>query len=478
MIKRMQIRLLSITLLLLLAMVTEAQNNPDLSGRHIREWEQLKYGMFIHFNMNTFAGAEYDNGKMPAESFNPTSPDVDQWILTARDAGMKYAVLTAKHTGGFCLWDSKVKWKGKEYDYDIASSGYKKDIVALFMESCSKYKIKPALYYCLWDDHNEPVSTKDEYFKLTRDHISELVSNYKGLVELWIDIPSRLTPDQRNELYAIVKTTQPDCLVTCNNGFTDGAVLANFPADITNGERTLPPVSGHNPIRSINGKEYYIPMEVCQTINQNWFWIAGDVTKSVRTLYHWYSETIKRGASFLLDVPPDLSGRIPQNLVERLTALKEIIDSPNKLQPLQTLTGYKPVMSSSLFEGRVEYLPEYAVDEDPNTRWLAQSSDPRPTITVDLGDNKRFSTLFVSEPYDPHIQAFEFQYLDGDEWKTLIKGTLAGLNFTKQFPSVEARMIRLVITKFKTGENRINVLSFPGKPPPVEGVTLSEFQVF
>ena len=134
---------------------------------------------------------------------------VRMWIngyWTARDAGMKYAVLTAKHTGGFCLWDSKVKWKGKEYDYDIASSGYKKDIVAHFMESCRKYKIKPALYYCLWDDHNEPVSTKDEYFRLTRDHITELVTSYKGLVELWIDIPSRLTPDQRNELYSIVKT--------------------------------------------------------------------------------------------------------------------------------------------------------------------------------------------------------------------------------------------------------------------------------
>ena len=405
---------------------------------------------------------------------------VRMWIsgsVTARDAGMKYAVLTAKHTGGFCLWDSKVKWKGKEYDYDIASSGYKKDIIALFMESCRKYKIKPALYYCLWDDHNEPVSTKDEYFKLTRDHIRELVTNYKGLVELWIDIPSRLTVDQRNELYSIVKTHQPDCLVTCNNGFTDGSVLANFPADITNGERTLPPASGHNPIRSINGKEYYIPMEVCQTINQNWFWIAGDVTKSVRTLYHWYSETIKRGASFLLDVPPDLSGTIPQNLVERLMELKEVIDNPGRIPPLQTLTGYRPVKASSLFEGRVEYLPECAVDEDPNTRWLAQSSDTMPVLTVDLGSIKRFNTINIMEPYNSHIEAFEIQYLDGEEWKTLFKGTTIDSKFSKQFAAVESSKVRMVITKFKTGENPYNVLSFPGSPPPVEGVTISEFQV-
>ena len=455
-----------------------AQYGQGVAGSNVKEWEQLKYGMFIHFNMNTFAGAEYDNGKMAAESFNPVNTDVDQWLLTARDAGMKYAVLTAKHTGGFCLWDSKVIWKGKEYDYDVASSGYKKDIVAQFIQSCRKYGIKPALYYCLLDDHNEPVSTKDEYFQLARDHIRELVTNYKGLAELWIDIPSRVTPDQQKELFSIVKTHQPDCLVTCNNGFSDGSVLANFPADITNGERTLPPESGHNPVCLVNGKKYYIPMEVCQTINQNWFWMPGDVTKSVRTLYYWYSETISRGANFLLDVPPDLSGRIPEDLVARLMELKKVIDNPGTVPPLQTLTGYKPVKASSIFEGRVEYLPEYAVDEDPNTRWLAQTSDSMPTLTVDLGKAARFGSVVILEPYTPHIQAFEFQYLQGGEWETIISGQEIGEKFTRQFHMVEGCMVRLVITRFKTGENRFNVLSFPRVTPPFEGVTISEFQVF
>lgn len=475
--KGMQAISLLAAVLMLWPVLIYAQSAPGVAGNNVKEWEQLKYGMFIHFNMNTFAGAEYDNGKMPVESFNPSRLDVDQWIRTARDAGMKYAVLTAKHTGGFCLWDSKVKWKGKEYDYDIASSGYKKDIVAQFMESCSNYHIKPALYYCLWDDHNEPVSSKEEYFRLTRDHITELVTRYKGLTELWIDIPSRLTPVQRKELYSIVKKYQPDCLVTCNNGFTDGSVLSNFPADITNGERTLPPVTGHEPVREINGTKYYIPMEVCQTINQNWFWMPGDVTKSVRTLYYWYSETIKRRASFLLDVPPDLSGCIPETLVERLRELKVVIDDPGKMPPLQTLTGYKTVKASSLFDGRVEYLPEYAVDEDPNTRWLAQSSDTLPTLTVDLGAIERFNTVNITEPYSSHIQAFEIQYLVEGEWKTLFKGTSIDSKFTKQFAPVESSKVRMVITKFKTGENPFNVLSFPGSPPPVEGVTLSEFQV-
>jgi len=469
---------LCMVLLAVLPVFLAAQPEPVTSASQVAAWESMKYGMFIHYNMNTYAKAEYDTGKMPAEAFNPDNPDADQWIRTARDAGMKYAVLTAKHTGGFCLWDSKVIFKGREYDYDIASSGYKKDIVALFMESCRKYKVKPALYYCLWDDHNQPVSTPEEYFQLTKGHITELVSNYRGLAEIWIDIPGVLKPAQRAELYAIAKTAQPDCLVTCNNGFTDGSSLANFPADITNGERTLPPVSGHNPIREVNGKKYYIPMEVCQTINQNWFWMAGDVTKSVRTLYHWYHETTSRGANLLLDVPPDLTGQIPQNLVDRLMELKKVIDNPELLPQLKTLTGYKPVAATSLIDNRVEYLPEYAVDEDPNTRWVAQPGDTLPALTVDLGEFKRFNTVILQEPYLAHIQAFEVQYLQNDEWKTLLKGTGIGPNFSKQFPTVESRMVRLLITKFVTGENPFNVISFPGTPPPKEGVTIAEFQLF
>jgi alpha-L-fucosidase len=465
-----------LSILAFLPVLLFAQYGPATSQGQVSEWEKLGYGMFIHFNMNTYAGAEYDDGKMPALGFSPAQLDVDQWIRTAKASGMKYAVLTAKHTGGFCLWDSKARWKGKEYDYDVASSGYKTDIVAQFVICCRKYDIRPALYYCLWDDHNQPGSTKDEYFQLTKDHITELVTNYKGLVELWIDIPSRLEPDQRTELYNIVKINQPECLVTCNNGFSDGTVLSNFPADITNGERTLPPVAGHDPDYHINGKTYYIPMEVCQTINQNWFWLPGDITKSVRTLYYWYNETIKRGANFLLDVPPDLSGRIPENLVRRLIELKEIIDNPDMLPPLRTLTGYRPVNASSFFDNRVEYLAEYAVDEDPNTRWLAGTTDTLPTLTVDLGGLKKFSSVIISEPYDEHIQAFEVQYLNGGEWISIFKNTAVGPEFRKQFPEVESRMVRIVITKFIVGENPYNVLSFPGSPPPREGVTLSEFQ--
>jgi hypothetical protein len=131
-----------------------------------------------------------------------------------------------------------------------------------------------------------------------------------------------------------------------------------------------------------------------------------------------------------------------------------------------------------LYEKRVEYLPENAVDEDPNTRWVADTSDAIPVLTVDLGGIKRFNEVVIMEPYEAHIKSFEFQIRIGEKWKTLVSGTGIGQEFVKQFPSAEARMVRLVITGYRTGRNPYNVLSFPGVPPPVEGVTLSEFQIY
>ena len=82
----------------------------------LRKFEQLQFGVSFHFSMNTFTGNDYETGSVPASTYNPTNLDVRQWIAAARDLGARYAVLTAKHMSGFCLWDSA------NYDYDVAAS--------------------------------------------------------------------------------------------------------------------------------------------------------------------------------------------------------------------------------------------------------------------------------------------------------------------------------------------------------------------
>jgi alpha-L-fucosidase len=104
--------------------------------------------MFIHFGMSTFDGDELSKGDKSSSSYRPDKLDVDQWVSVARDAGMKYAVLTAKHVAGHCLWPSR------HTDYHVATSGNKTNGVEAFVTACAKRGVKPGLYYCSWDNHH------------------------------------------------------------------------------------------------------------------------------------------------------------------------------------------------------------------------------------------------------------------------------------------------------------------------------------
>ncbi|HDY89148.1 MAG TPA: twin-arginine translocation signal domain-containing protein, partial [bacterium] len=127
---------------------TQKRGSQRLSLKQLKNWEDLHYGMFIHFGMSTFVENELPDGRSPSSTYAPDSLDVDQWISVARDAGMKYAVLTTKHVAGHCLWPSK------HTDYTVASSGNTTDVVEKFVKACDKRGIKPGFYYCSWDNHN------------------------------------------------------------------------------------------------------------------------------------------------------------------------------------------------------------------------------------------------------------------------------------------------------------------------------------
>ena len=135
-----------------------------------------------------------------------------------------------------------------------------------------------------------------------------------------------MSESQRQELYELVKKLTPDCLVLMNQSFQLG-----WPTDLFYGERVYPSPPRYNPVREFNGKSYYVPKEVCDTIGKNWFWVPNDPPKDVRALYKMYTESVGRGANLLLDVPPDKSGRIPQDFVDALMKLKAVIDDPTLL---------------------------------------------------------------------------------------------------------------------------------------------------
>jgi alpha-L-fucosidase len=176
----------------------------------LRKWESLAYGMFLHFGMSTFDGNELSDGRAAASLYAPDALDVDQWVSVARDAGMNYAVLTAKHVAGHCLWPSR------HTDYTVASSGDRTGRVRRFVNSCRKRGVRPGFYYCSWDNHTASGAARlpDEGFKweqlgwecrrgtaaralhdLRLPELPDAAAHraahpYGDVAETWIDIPA------------------------------------------------------------------------------------------------------------------------------------------------------------------------------------------------------------------------------------------------------------------------------------------------
>ncbi len=186
-------------------------------------YESLRFGCSFHFGLPTFTGDDYDVGAVPASTYNPTHLDVRQWIKVAHDLGAKYAVLTAKYMSGFCLWNSK------DYEYSVAASGNKTDVVAAFVDACHEFGLRPGFYYCILDPHNEGKfdwnsMVPDKYFDLIKRHVTELHTLYPNTFYQLFDISWKLTPAQLWELYRLVKAHSPDCIVVCNQGFKQSRV--------------------------------------------------------------------------------------------------------------------------------------------------------------------------------------------------------------------------------------------------------------
>jgi alpha-L-fucosidase len=425
----------------------------------LAQWEGLKYGMFIHYGMSTFSGDYRTNKNSTSIVYAPTNLDVRQWIRTARQAGMKYAVLTAKHTLGHCLWDSE------DYDYDVATSTNKTDVIAEFMRACRAESIKPGIYYCILDIHNEggselkwQAAVQPQYEALIKRHLTELHTKYPGIFEQWIDIPHKLSPQQRWDIYRLIKKLNPDCLVIMNAGFKDGAQISQgaWPTDLTDGEKTLPPPSGHNPVKFIDGKKYYVPMEVCDTVTPNWFWHPTDKPRSIRNLHYIYSKSLRRGANLLLNVSPDKTGRIPAEQVNALLELKKMIENPESFRP-SIVTAAK-LKASNVFQNQSHYGPQKAADNRWDTRWATDTGLKNAWLEIDLQKPGTFDSVVISEGWD-RIRKFQLQYKKENSWQTFFSGTLVGPDYERKFKAVTTRYVRLNIIE------------------SIDGPTLWEFQL-
>lgn len=311
------------------------------SLQRLQQWEALGYGMFIHFGMSTYEGRELSRGDSPSTRYAPDCLDVDQWVQVARDAGMTYAVLTAKHVAGHCLWPSR------QTDYHVGTSGCRSDVVEAFVKACDRHGVLPGLYYCSWDNHHTFGShtpsmtewcyafTTTEYRDFQHRQIEELLTQYGPIAEVWIDIPGVLGSDGRRKQYEQIARLQPDAVIMMNSGMGDGSKLNPgyaWPTDLMAIERWLPSSNrGYNPWHEIadgshQKQPYYIPGEVCDPIGYEWFHDDRDSLRSDAELLGMRLICQARNVNFLLNVPPDRHGVIPRPAIDALQRLRSNVE--------------------------------------------------------------------------------------------------------------------------------------------------------
>jgi len=288
------------------------------------EFLKLKFGMFIHYNMATYKGVQWVAGYHSPADFNPGGKiDTDAWADAAVSAGMKYAVLTAKHVAGFCLWDSKYT----TYDVMNPDCPYKQDLVAQFIQSFKSRGLKVGLYYCWrhpgFGDPNkykvlppecDPAThTLKEQNEFQKAQIAELIEKYPDVFYLWNDsLDPQVMPAE--EALAFIRSLRPD-LLSSSNWWNWGKKGTPY-ADIAVKEMR------HFPEGNT------APGETCWCLEQKWFWEEGARPKTAKQVVDLLNTVNGRNSNLLLNVGPNKQGKFEESSVKVLAEIGKLQD-PN-----------------------------------------------------------------------------------------------------------------------------------------------------
>jgi alpha-L-fucosidase len=313
-------------------------------------WRDARFGMFIHFGAYAVAArGEWvkSNEKLTTEQyqqyidvFNPVDFDARKWAKLARAAGMKYAVLTAKHHDGFCMFDSKLT------DYKVSTRFGGRDIVREFLDAFRDEGLKVGLYYSLIDWHhpdypnvgNHPQRDDkeyakrnfnwDNYLKYMHGQVEELVKNYGRLDIMWFDYSFdeyRGEKWKAKELLDMVHHYQPDIIVDNRLNINDGTKSTGRTISMYGDFET--PEQGIPDEAIVDKYGNAIPWETCLTLNNNWGYFEGDNDwKSPEMIVHALVNCVSKNGNLLLNVGPDGRGNIPAESVRILTQVGKWMD--------------------------------------------------------------------------------------------------------------------------------------------------------
>ncbi|CAM3720754.1 alpha-L-fucosidase [Sphingobacterium prati] len=336
-----------------------AQENKLPDSLRMKWWEEARFGMFIHWGVYAQFGGVYrgheqarggaewimNRSKIPVDEyqamagqFNPVQYNPDEWVRIAKDAGMKYLIITAKHHDGFALFETKTsKWNM------VDATPYGKDLLKPLAAACKKYGVKLGFYYSQAQDWNNPggsaarklmregwpspdsakidaytlahkghwdpkqeTASFDDYIKnVSVPQVKELLSNYGDISVLWWDTPTNMTDEAASMLQEQLRL-QPNIITN------DRLKRPNFPGDTKTPEQKIPDWS------ELEGKHW----ETCMTMNGTWGFRTSDHKwKSAETLIRNLVDIASKGGNYLLNVGPKPDGSFPQESIDRLATI-------------------------------------------------------------------------------------------------------------------------------------------------------------
>ncbi|MBE0592964.1 MAG: alpha-L-fucosidase, partial [Gemmatimonadales bacterium] len=400
-------------------------------------WQDLELGMFIHFGPNTWQEQEYDDRTTPLDAVDPDI-DTDQWVETAVGMGARYIVMVAKHVGGFCWWQTQTT------EYSVRNTPWKSgrgDVMTDLALSCAARNMQLGVYLSPRDDSvgaggSGRCSTPEaqaRYDALYRQQLTELLTRYGPIMELWLD-GSSVVPT-----IDIVRRYAPDAMIFQGPNATirwvgneDG--FAPYPCwnslaaiDADTGVATA--------MHGDPAGDRWMPVEVDVSLRRpNWFWSTTNHANllSLEQLVEIYYRSVGRGTQLLLNVTPDRTGHVPQADVDRLT------------------------------EFGTEIRRRLA-------RSLAETNGAGTDLHLDLGRSVRVNHVVIEEYLrdGERIRGWRLEGLTDGAWRTLAEGSAIGRKRIQPIDAAVLSSVRLRVTR-SVGEPSIRRLAAygVGSPPP------------
>ena len=406
-----------------------------------RRFVDLRFGMFIHFNMPTYVDEDWPDPDASPELFNPVKLDCRQWARAAKSAGMTYGCLTTKHHSGFCIWDTKTT------DYSVMSSPFKRDVVKEYVDAFRAENLDVMLYYSILDTHAHlrPGWIVPEHKDMVKNQLRELLTNYGKISAIIIDgwdAPwSRISYDQIpfEEIYTLIKSIQPDCLVMDLNS-------AKYPADALfyTDIKSYEQGAGQH----IDKESNALPALSCLPIQKTWFWKSYFPQTPVKDAEMLVKDNIvpmgKAYCNFILNVAPNRDGLMDDNALKALTQIGKIwaktepgaageaaeaIDPNYVAADLRFSECPAPIIASNLAKGRRAdsswsydmEISEFAVDDDFGSAWVANALGPEcPNLRVYLDKELLLNMIAITEEVGSEIREYRLDARVNGQWQELM----------------------------------------------------------